>query len=72
MTTPGSVLSFVAGLYDTESVPSFTDETVLLPRPPKKPVPLTLIVTGARLEPVDTLKLLTVGTGVVTVNWSAK
>ena len=45
-----------------------TDVTVFVVIPPKKPVPFTLIVTGLRFEPEETLKLLTEGAGVVTVN----
>ena len=71
MITPVMVLSLEAGLFTSVRVPSFTDETVLLPIPPKKPVPETTIVTGEIFEPVFVLSAVNVGAGVVTVNLSA-
>ena len=68
MITPGIALSLEAAPAVSIKVPSFTEVTVLLPTPPKKPVPFTLTVTGARLEPVETLRLLTAGAEVVTAN----
>ena len=71
MITPVMVLSLEAPLFESERVPSFTDDTVLLPIPPKKPVPFMLMVTGLMLEPVLVLSDVTAGAGVVTVNLSA-
>ena len=70
--TPVIVLSFgTAYPAASGSVPSFTNVTVLLPTPPKKPEPPTLMVTGFVLNPEITLKLLTTGAAVVTVYISA-
>ena len=68
ITTPPIALSFDAGLYASVTVPSLTPETILLPTPPKKPDPVTLIVTGARFDPVFVLSVDTIGAGVVRIN----
>ena len=40
---------------------------MLLPIPPQKPVPNTLIVTGVKFDPMFGLRLLTAGKAVVTM-----
>ena len=70
MITPDIVLSSRAALKDRPSVPILTADTVLLPAPPKNPVPEISIVTDKLFILVLRLRLLTVGAGVVTVNLS--
>ena len=70
MTTPVIALSLEAPPVESVRPPSLTEDTVLLPIPPKKPVPDTVIVKGTRFESVLALRLFTVGAGVVTVNLS--
>ena len=42
---------------------------MLEPRPPKNPVPVIVMFVTVKLDPVDGLKAVTVGNGVVTVNF---
>ena len=65
--TPGITLSLDAALNVRLPVPSFTDETTLLPTPPKKPEPKTVIVLGLRFDPVPALNPETTGARAVTV-----
>ena len=62
--TPGRAVSLEAGLNTRLFVPSFTEETVLLPIPPKKPTPFTVKVTVP--EPIEELRAVKTGRGVVT------
>ena len=48
-------------------VPNITAEIVLLPTPPKKPEPETVIVAGVRFDPVFALNPETTGARAVTV-----
>ena len=48
---------------------SLTTVTLFEPIPPKKPVPVIVIPVVVRLDPVDGLNAVTVGAGVVTVNF---
>lgn len=66
------MLSFETPLYANVVVPSITADTVLLPTPPKNPLPDTVIVTLEVFAPLFALRAVTVGAGVVTVYLSAE
>ena len=66
ITAPVMELSFTTAEIASVLVPNLTEVTVLLPTPPKNPVPEIFIVAAVPFPPVFVLKLVTVGAGVVT------